>query len=268
MVPQAEIRGGAGPLQLYVHQPQGEDAQPEIALVIVHPCTTGGCAAAVEDIAQDCCRQGYLTVSFDLRGAGSSGGFCSLGPWPFVSGCAEVSDVLTVAHWVKETLSRDVWLVGVSAGGPIAGAALSRLPFARGYVGIAHTFGLVTTLIFFCNTARLLVSRKPKLFIMGTSDTFTSVAVFYSQMALMRRPREWHIEPGAGHFDIELRPYSRLDAELLAAFVSSGSIVGARARTPHVVPLWLPSLWTGGPCCIITIVLVLALTASAGLWRV
>jgi len=264
-----QIHGDAGPLQLYLHNPRGEDVDPEIALVIVHPCTTlGGCAAAVADIADDCARQGYTVVSFDLRGAGESGGCCSLGPWPLVSGCAEVADVLSVCRWVKETMSRDVWLVGVSAGGPIAGAALGRLPFVRGYVGIAHTFGLVTTLIFFVNVLQLLVSRKPKMFIMGTSDTFTSVLMFYVHMALMRRPREWHIEPGAGHFDIELSPYSRLDAELLAAFVGNGTIRGVRARGSNLLPLWLPSLWTGGPCCIFTIILVLVITAKSGLWGV
>ena len=107
--------GRVGGLQTYVHTPKS-DAHPEVALVVVHQCTAmGGCALAAEDIASACChRGGFLTVGFDMRGAGRSKGCCTLGPFPCLSGCAEVSDVVAVAQWVRDELQRDVWLVGAT----------------------------------------------------------------------------------------------------------------------------------------------------------
>ena len=55
----------------------------------------------------------------------------------------------------------DPGLVGVSAGGPVAGAAVGS-PYVRGYVGIAHVLGLCTSLLFLLNVVRLYGSSKPK----------------------------------------------------------------------------------------------------------
>ena len=75
-----------GSLQAYIHRP-ASDVNPEICVVCVHQCSAlGGCAMAVEDIASAVCAEGLLTVSFDLRGAGSSGGCCCMWPLPLVSG--------------------------------------------------------------------------------------------------------------------------------------------------------------------------------------
>ena len=94
--------GRVGGLQTYVHTPKS-DAHPDVALVVVHQCTAmGGCALAAEDIASACChRGGFLTVGFDMRGAGRSKGCCTSArsrasraaprcptSWPSRSGCA------------------------------------------------------------------------------------------------------------------------------------------------------------------------------------
>ena len=153
--------GGGATLQAYVQAPDN-DRHPDVALVICHQCTAlGGCALAVEDIASACSRNGLLTVTFDMRGAGRSTGSCSQWPVLFISGCAEVTDVHAVCEWVHDELGRDVWLVGVSAGGPVAGAAVGS-PYVRGYVGIAHVLGLCTSLLFLLNVLRLYLSSKPK----------------------------------------------------------------------------------------------------------
>ena len=61
-------------LQCYIHQP-AQDLHPDVAVVTVHQCSAlGGCALAVEDVASSCAAQGMLTISFDLRGAGSRSG--------------------------------------------------------------------------------------------------------------------------------------------------------------------------------------------------
>lgn len=257
-------------LQVYVQRPTN-DLHPEVAVVAVHQCSAlGGSAAAVDDIASSVCAQGMLTVSFDLRGAGNSSGCCCMWPVPCVSGCPEVADVVAVAAWVREELQRDVWILGVSAGGPVGAGAIDALECIRGYMSVAYTFGLVTTLLFAPQTVRVLGSAKPKLFIMGNHDMFTSLAAFRLCMGVARRPRSAVLVPGAGHFDLEYSPLARLDAELAAAFVRGGGSLPARleggavhlsaARGRH----YAPSLWTGGPCCILTIIVVLWVVATQG----
>ena len=243
-------------LMTYVHRPE-QDRNPELAVVIVHQCTAlGGCALAAEDIASAVCDEGLLTVSFDLRGAGESSGCCCLWPIPCISGCPEVSDVLTIAQWVKEKLGRDSYILGVSAGGPIGIGALDRLPCIRGYTSVACTLGVATNLLFGPRVLAGLLSRKPKLFIMGTADIFTSVAAYKLAMRLARQPRTAVLIPGAGHFDLEYRPLARLDARLVADFIGAGGTLPARLEggAVHLASYrrWLwPSLFNCGPLYLI-----------------
>ena len=114
-------------LKVYVHEPS-RDSHSDLAVVVVHQCTAlGGCADAASDIASALCHEGLLTVSFDLRGAGDSRGCCCMWPIPCVSGCPEVSDVVTICRWVKEKYGRDTFICGVSAGGPVGAGAVGAL---------------------------------------------------------------------------------------------------------------------------------------------
>ena len=185
---------------VYVHRPERDD-HPDLAVVAVHQCTAlGGSAVAAADISDSLCKQNILTISFDLRGAGESSGCCCMWPIPCATGLCESSDVVTVCRWVKETLGRDTWIAGVSAGGPVGGGAVDALDCIRGYTSVAYVLGLVTTILFLPQTVRLMCSPKPKLFILGNEDVFTSAMVFKMMMALTRRPRTPVLVPGAGHF--------------------------------------------------------------------
>jgi pimeloyl-ACP methyl ester carboxylesterase len=218
-------------LQCYMHRPR-EDVNPEIACVVVHQCTAmGGCAMTTNDVCSALTTRGLLAVAFDLRGAGSSSGSCCMWPIPLVSGCPEVSDVVTVCDWVFNTLHRDVWIVGVSAGGPIGGGAIDALPSIRGYCSIACTFGLATSLLWGTHSLRLLISPKPKLFISGGHDIFTSVSAFKMVGACARRPCAAVLVPKAGHFDLEYAPYSHLNADLISHFIQT-----AGQSIPDVLP--------------------------------
>ena len=219
---------------------------------------------AAEDLASAVRGEGLLTVSFDLRGAGESRGCCCLWPVPLLSGCPEVSDVVTIAQWVKETLGRDSYILGVSAGGPIGIGALDRLPCIRGYTSVACTLGLATNLLFGPRVLAGLLSRKPKLFIMGTADIFTSVAAYKLAMRLARQPRTAVLIPGAGHFDLEYRPLTRLDARLVADFIAAGGTLPARLEggAVHLASYrrWLwPSICNCGPLYLIMLMLGLFL---------
>lgn len=244
---------------MQVHRPS-QDTNPGIAVVVVHQCTAlGGCAMAAEDIASAVCDEGLLTISFDLRGAGNSRGCCCLWPLPLISGCPEVSDVVTICQWVKEELNRDTWVLGISAGGPIGAGAIDKLDSIRGYTSVACTLGVATNLLFGPRVFAGLRSRKPKLFIMGSHDIFTSVGAYKLSMAFAKQPRTAVLVPGAGHFDLEYRPYSRMDARLVAEFISAGGSLPARLESGAVhlqsYRNWiLPSVCNGGPLCLILLI--------------
>ena len=250
-----------GPLQAYLHRP-ANDVDPEIAVVCVHQCSAlGGCAMAVEDVASAVCSQGLLTISFDLRGAGNSSGCCCMYPVPILSGCPEVGDVVRVCQWVREELQRDTWICGVSAGGPVGAGAIGALESIRGYTSVAYTLGLVTTLLFAPQTLRIMTSPKPKLFVMGAHDMSTSVAAFKLWMLMARRPRAAVLVPAAGHFDLEFRPYSRLDGRIVAQFITDRGSLPARLDqgAMHLSDYrsWiLPSIFSCGPLYVIIILLL------------
>ena len=101
-------------LQCYFHRPS-VDANTDVAVVVVHQCSAlGGSAFAAGDIVSALQGEGLFVVSFDLRGAGNSQGCCCMWPIPLLSGCPEVSDVVTICEYVHEEFGRDIWLVGVS----------------------------------------------------------------------------------------------------------------------------------------------------------
>jgi len=242
---QTTIRAPGGPaLHTYVQEPL-DDQFPALALVVVHQCTgLGGCAMTAGDISRSCCSRGFLTISFDMRGAGSSSGCSSLGPWPLLSGCAEVHDVVAIAEWVNREYNRRVWLVGVSAGASVAMSALDQSQCIVGFIGIAPVLGILPTVLFGQHTMRLLLSAKPKLIVLGSCDCLTSSACFGLVYALMRSPKAYHIQPCAGHFDIEVGRYGPMHAELISKFVSDG------ASTNNLKPgFLLHGLCVLGPFC-------------------
>ena len=252
------VRKPTGSLQAYTYTPDS-DTHPDIAIVIVHQCTAmGGSAVAVHDIANACARAGFFVVAFDMRGAGGSSGLSSLGPWPCLSGCAEIGDVSFMANWVRDEMGRDSWLVGVSAGAPIAGSAVEASEHIRGYIGIAPVLGLLTLIIFGQHHPRLLLSRKPKLWIIGSQDCLTSIAMFRLFYACARYPKAFHIERGAGHFDLEFGSKNgNLHARLISRFISEGT-----STNDTVCATFIPSFFTGGPCCIALVFLIFMLFAG------
>ena len=114
------------------------------------------------------------------------------------------------------------------------------------------------SLLFAQHHLHLLCSSKPKLLIQGTSDMFTSVCCFRALMACARYPKASHVVDGTGHFDLEYAPYSELHASLIEQFVR-GSLADDERRGASGLNSYLPSLCTGGPCCVITVILALVL---------
>ncbi|KAG5555557.1 hypothetical protein RHGRI_006262 [Rhododendron griersonianum] len=105
-----------------------------------------------------------------MRGVGKSSGR------PSLTGSSEVRDVVSVCKWVAQNFSvRRILLVGSSEGAPIAGSAVDQLDEVVGYVSLGYPFGLTASILFGGHHKAILQSPKPKLFVMGTRDGFTSV---------------------------------------------------------------------------------------------
>eukprot|EP00850_Spirogloea_muscicola_P010695 SM000064S19717 [mRNA] locus=s64:104324:107347:+ [translate_table: standard] len=140
---------------------------------------------------------GYTCITFDMRGVQRSTGRASL------CGTREVDDVKAVCEWASATLQSDLLLVGSSAGAPIAGAAVDRLKDVLGFVGIGYTFGFWSSILFGRHYKAILKSPKPKLFIMGTRDGFTTVKKLESKLKSAAGVTERHLIDGVGHFELE-----------------------------------------------------------------
>ncbi|CAN6558929.1 unnamed protein product [Malus baccata var. baccata] len=133
-----------------------------------------------------------------MRGVGRSTGRASL------TGFAEIKDVIAVCKWVSENLSADmILLVGSSAGAPIAGSAVDQIEQVVGHVSLGYPFGMLASILFGRHHKAVLQSSKPKLFVMGTQDGFTSVKQLKNKLKLCSRSVETHLIDGASHFQME-----------------------------------------------------------------
>jgi len=184
------------------------------AVVIVHQWSIlGGQASLMHGIARELSERGLTAVTFDHRGVGGSSGTRT------IRGISEVEDVEAVLEWAHTKLERDLVLLGSSAGAPIAGSALDRFTFVKGYVAIGYVFGLLSSVLFSCHYDAIVKSSKPKLFIMGTKDEFTSPAQLQSMLDKMSSVKESHLVEGIGHFTLESEKYDGMMAELTRSFV-------------------------------------------------
>jgi len=165
--------------------------------------------------------QGYTTLRFNFRGVGLSTG---KGSW---QGGAEQEDVIEVCNFLlgrpcSESNKNDadnlaqatsfhhmhavkikrIILVGMSYGAGIACAVADMMPEIAGMVSICYPLGPYFFLYF--GNSKLwdaaCRSHKPKLFIMGTEDNFTSVRRFESCFQQLSDPKTKQLVEGADHF--------------------------------------------------------------------
>ena len=149
-----------------------------VVIIHAHP-KFGGAPEMMRALAAELASHGIRVVNLALRGAGASGGSTS---WQGDGG--EVADVVTAADYARETLRcRYVHLVGYSFGATVAGAAVDARDFISTYVAVAYPlghwwsrgiFGFGAKLLMHRHTDPLKESVKPKLFVIGTEDDFTS----------------------------------------------------------------------------------------------
>ncbi|KAF8403896.1 hypothetical protein HHK36_012002 [Tetracentron sinense] len=194
-----------------------EEGKDNLVIVLVHPYSVlGGCQGLLKGIAVGFAERGFKAVTFDMRGAGRSTGR------PSLTGFSEVHDVVAVCKWVCENLSTDrILLVGSSAGAPISGSAVDQIEQVMGYVSLGYPFGLTASILFGRHHKAILQSPKPKLFVMGTRDGFTSVKQLNNKLKSAVGRVETHLIEGAGHFQMEGPSYDAQMVDLIIVFIAS-----------------------------------------------
>lgn len=90
-----------------------------------------------------------------------------------------------------------------------------------GYVSIGYPFGMISSILFGRHNKAILESPKPKLFIMGTRDGFTSVKQLKNKLSNAVGRVEMHLIEGAGHFQMEGPGYDSQIVNLILEFASS-----------------------------------------------
>ncbi|KAH6794652.1 alpha/beta-Hydrolases superfamily protein [Perilla frutescens var. hirtella] len=189
----------------------------ELVAVLVHPYSVlGGFQGLMKGIASGLADSGVTAVTFNMRGVGKSTGRASL------TGFSEVDDVVSVCKWASQNLSgRRILLVGSSAGAPIAGSAVDKIEEVIGYVSLGYPFGLTASILFGRHHKNVLQSPKPKLFVMGTRDGFTSVKQLENKLKNAAGRNQTHLIEGVSHFQMEGPAYDEQMVNLILEFISS-----------------------------------------------
>ncbi|MCD7471742.1 hypothetical protein HAX54_012381 [Datura stramonium] len=204
-------------LDARVYRPISENNSTNVVAVLVHPYSVlGGCQGLMRGIARGLSNRGVIAVTFDTRGAGKSSGRASL------TGSAEINDVISVCKWVDTNFSTNrIILVGSSAGAAIAGSAVDRVEQVVGYVSLGYPFGFTASILFGRHQKAVLQSPKPKLFVMGTKDGFTSVKQLENKLKDAAGHNTTHLIEGASHFQMEGPAFDADMVNLILEFITT-----------------------------------------------
>lgn len=213
----ATVEANEVSLAVRIFRPPWDVQSRDVTVVMAHQYSVlGGCQALMKGTATELASRGFTTLTFDMRGAGRSTGR------PSLTGYAEVQDVVAVCKWATEHVdARSIILVGNSAGAPIAGSAVDEVKEVVGYVALGYPFGMLASVLFGRHNKPILASEKPKLFVMGTNDGFTSVKQLEAKLKMAAGRNETRLVPGAGHFEMEGPQFDRQMADYVVEFADS-----------------------------------------------
>jgi uncharacterized protein len=203
-------------VQLSVRKWKGSDSGRDFLILFVHQYSVmGGQGQLMEGMARRVVKQGYDAVTFDLRGAGRSTGKSS---W---TNQYELLDVQTVLDHVLQSTNKKIFLVGSSGGAPLAGATLDYSDRIVGGLFVGYVWGFWASILFGWAYSSLQNSPKPKLFVVGTKDEFTSMSQYEYRIArLSGSMNEMRIIEGKNHFEIEAPVYDQQIADWINEFLS------------------------------------------------
>lgn len=107
------------------------------------------------------------------------------------------------------------------SGAPITGSAVDEIEQVVGYVSLGYPFGMMASILFGRHHKAILKSPKPKLFVMGTRDGFTSVKQLQNKLSSAAGRVETHLIEGASHFQMEGPAYDAQMVNLILDFIAS-----------------------------------------------
>lgn len=119
------------------------------------------------------------------------------------------------------------------AGAPIAGAAIDSCNEVVGYVSLGYPFGLLASVLFGRLHKACLHSPKPKLFVMGTNDGFTTVKQLESKLKSAAGRVEKQLVKGVGHFEMESPQYDEQMVDYITTFADSLQVTQPRSTQPQ-----------------------------------
>lgn len=90
-----------------------------------------------------------------------------------------------------------------------------------GYVSLGYTFGFTASILFGGHQKAILQSPKPKLFVMGTKDGFTSVHQLEKKLSNAAGNNQTHLIEGVSHFQMEGPAFDAQMVNLILHFISS-----------------------------------------------
>jgi uncharacterized protein len=207
-------------VRLSVRKWKGINHQRDILIIFVHQyAIMGGQGQLMEGMARRVAKQGYDAFTFDLRGAGRSTGKSS---WTNQN---ELLDVQTVVDYALQSTNKNIFLVGSSGGAPLAGSTLEYSDRIMGGLFVGYVWGFWASILFGWAYSSLQNSPKPKLFVVGTKDEFTSMSQYEERIGRLSGPiNEMRIIEGKNHFEIEAPVYDQQIADWIGEFLSKISL--------------------------------------------
>ena len=183
----------------------------------VHPwATLGGGEHNCIGIAERLVACGVRALTFDMSSSWLVSGV-------LLNHRKEVKQVQAICAWAHERWGGRIVLFGSSAGGPMAGSALP-LPQVEAAVLVGYTWGFPASIAFGRHFGRLLSSTKPKIFIQGEHDEFTSVPTLEKMVGRAAGENKVVVVPGVGHFELESPSYDGKVAELTMAWLREAGL--------------------------------------------
>lgn len=198
-----KVRTRSGDLEVHCWEPRGGSANAQLTVVTVHPwAVLGGSEFNTVGICKQLAEKGYRALSFNLKSSSMIWGVLS-------NHGSEVRQIQDVCEWATEQFGTKILLFGSSAGAPQAGSALDLCDAVVGAVVVGYTFGWFAAIGFGRHFSAILKSAKPRLFIMGDRDEFTSEATLRTKVAKAREGTicECVVFPNVGHFELESPSY-------------------------------------------------------------
>jgi dienelactone hydrolase len=140
--------------------------------------------------------------------------------WGIVtSHSSEVKQIDSVVRWVLQQYGGRVMLFGSSAGAPFAGSAMDESDSIIGSVVVGYPFGMWASIAFSGHFKNIKNSTKPKYFIMGAKDEFTSLSTFENIVNKCTNAKGL-IYDDVGHFELESPAFDSTIANNVLSFAT------------------------------------------------